>query len=583
MGRTEVRKRGAAFQMLALLGSYPQLICMLGAGVLCTARDLACAVTLAHATDVLLGGEGEIFSALLWMTIAMFGGAFTLALYNFCTERYTAFAHRKIMNDIYQKLPDFSLSWLQEQDSGKLLSVCSEDVEKLVRWAGAVPSNIFRQAVYLAGALGYALSCHALLTVIIFPVVVLMMPALDLISRPLKTLSESQRKEAAKSVSQMQEVLSDPEFVKAYSLEALLEERMEDALGQRRKLEQKGAIYQQILSGVSMIGSYLPGFLAAGAGLFFILRGELTPGFLVSFVQMVVQRFRFTIPNMAGMFSATRETVPSANRLLAFFNAPSERTSGEEGLMESAQEEEAVFSVSDLVFSYQEGVKVLDGVSFHVNRGETVALVGASGGGKSTLLKLLLGIYEPQQGEITCLGRTLSRWKPEALRELIAPVFQDTFLFPATLRENICGREKGRELALWEALENAGLAAFVRSLPKGPDTPVGERGTSLSGGQRQRLALARAFYKNTPILFFDEPTSALDTVTENQFQESYRRLRQGKTAIVVAHRLKTIREADRIYVLEQGKIVQEGSHRELIAVPGAYRRLYENQAKGEER
>lgn len=583
MDLTEIKKKGATFQMLALLGSYPQLICMFGAGVLCTLRDLACAVTLAYATDVLLGREGDIFLAILWMALAMFGGAFTSALCSYCTEQYTAFAHKKIMNDIYTRLPRLSLSWLSEQESGKLLSTCSEDVEKLLRWATRVPPNIFRQAVYLAGAVGYALSQHVTLTVIIFPVVILMMPVLDFISRPLKRVSEGQRKQAAASVSQMQEFLADPEFVKSYSLEELLEERMEDALERRKKLEQQAGIYQQILDGVSIIGSYLPGFLAAGAGVFFIIRGELTAGFLVSFVQMVVQRFSFTIPSMARMFSATRESIPSANRLLSFLNAPLERENGEREPLEGALKEQAVvFSVSDLSFAYREGTQVLDGVSLHVKKGETVALVGSSGGGKSTLLKLMLGVYEPQGGEITCLGRPLSDWNPAALRELIAPVFQDAFLFPATLRENICGQQEGEDKVLWEALENAGLAAFVQSLPKGLDTLVGERGTTLSGGQRQRMTLARAFYKNTPILFFDEPTSALDSVTESQFQETYHRLKQGRTTIVVAHRLKTIREADRIYVLEGGKIVQEGTHRELIAAQGAYRRLYESQARREE-
>lgn len=583
MVTTQIKKKGAAFQMLALLGGYPQLICMFGAGVLCTVRDLACAVTLAHATDVLLGAEGDIFRAILWMALAMFGGAFTSALYNYCTEQYTAFAHRKLMNDIYTKLPGISLSWLSEQESGRLLSTCSEDVEKLLRWAARVPPNLFRQAVYIVGAVGYALSQHVLLTVIIFPVVVLMMPVLDVISRPLKKVSEGQRKQAARSLSQMQEMLADPEFVKSYGLEEVLKERMEGALEQRKKLEQKGSVYQQTLTGISIMGSYLPGFLAAGAGVFFILRGELTAGFLVSFVQMVVQRFSYTIPNIAGMFSATRENIPSADRLLSFLNAPQERENGEQELPKGAfGEQEEVFSVSDLCFAYREGTKILDGVSLHVKKGETVALVGGSGGGKSTLLKLLLGVYEPQKGEIVCLGRPLSDWNPGALRELIAPVFQDAFLFPATLKENICGQQEGEEQAVWEALENAGLASFVRSLPQGLDTPVGERGTSLSGGQRQRMTLARAFYKNTPILFFDEPTSALDSVTESRFQETYQRLKQGRTTIVVAHRLKTIRDADRIYVLENGRIVQEGTHRELIGVQGAYQRLYESQERGEE-
>ena len=161
-------------------------------------------------------------------------------------------------------------------------------------------------------------------------------------------------------------------------------------------------------------------------------------------------------------------------------------------------------------------------------------------------------------------------------------MFQDAFLFPATVEENICGKScetEEEKQRVWKALEDAGLTQAIQEMPAGLKTKVGERGASVSGGQRQRMTIARAFYKDAPILLLDEPTSALDTVTEEQLQKSLAKLQKGRTTVVVAHRLKTIREADRIYVLDGGRVVQTGTHKELFAVEGAYRRLYEAQAK----
>lgn len=241
-----------------------------------------------------------------------------------------------------------------------------------------------------------------------------------------------------------------------------------------------------------------------------------------------------------------------------------------------------IFSFKNVSFAYPDKDKAIDNISFEINKGETVALVGSSGCGKSTILKLILGFYEAQEGEIHVFGRRMQEWNLSALRETISVVFQDLFLFPVSIRENLIAvKPDVTEEELKNAINSAELDGFIAELPKGIETIMGERGVNVSGGQRQRLTIARAFLRNSPILLLDEPTSALDSVTEAGLQRSLNRLSEGRTTIVVAHRLKTIRNADRIFVMEKGKIVQVGTHEELISMEGAYKRLYQQQSEEE--
>lgn len=240
--------------------------------------------------------------------------------------------------------------------------------------------------------------------------------------------------------------------------------------------------------------------------------------------------------------------------------------------------------ISGAEFSYDvraDGAsKTLDGVSLVVERGKTAALVGESGGGKSTIVKLILGFYQLNSGAIGVLGRPLSDYTLRELRESIAYVPQDAYLFAASIRENIrYGRLDADDEEIVEAAKRAYAHAFIMALPNGYDTIVGERGESLSGGQRQRIAIARAFIRNAPILLLDEATSALDAESEQLVQKGIEALMGGRTTLVIAHRLSTIEHADRIYVINGGRVCECGRHAELLAQGGAYRRLAELSAR----
>jgi ABC-type multidrug transport system fused ATPase/permease subunit len=266
-------------------------------------------------------------------------------------------------------------------------------------------------------------------------------------------------------------------------------------------------------------------------------------------------------------------SLQNARRLFELLDQPMEEQDAPDAVeLQSAQGQ---VRIDGLTFGYRPGQPVLHGVTIEAKAGELVALVGPSGGGKTTILNLILRFYDPWSGTIRLDGRDIREIRRAALRRQISLVTQDIFLFSGTVRENIqLGRPDATEAEIVEAARAANADGFINALPSGYDTKIGENGMRLSGGQRQRLAIARAILKHAPVLLLDEATSALDTESERQVQVALDRLMTRQTTIVIAHRLSTIVRADRIYVIEDGRVVGVGTHASLIAERGLYADLF---------
>ena len=308
-----------------------------------------------------------------------------------------------------------------------------------------------------------------------------------------------------------------------------------------------------------------------------VSRGAVSLGGLVGFI-LILSKFVDAYTGLPFAMVDASTGMVSVDRVEKILSAE-EEPSGEGCADAVTRAAENVIAFDQVDFSYHENVPVLQGLTFSVKKGENVAFVGESGGGKSTIFRILCGFYEKTGGEYRIFGRPIEEWNREALREQIALVSQNVFLFPTTIAENIAYSKPGttRE-QIEEACKKAQIHEFIQILPEGYETMVGERGAILSGGQKQRIAIARAILKNAPVLLLDEPTSALDVETESEIQEAIRTVMAGRTCITIAHRLSTIQNADRIYVLKQGQIAECGTHEELSATGGAYAAMYGEEA-----
>ncbi|KRA55885.1 ABC transporter ATP-binding protein [Devosia sp. Root635] len=311
------------------------------------------------------------------------------------------------------------------------------------------------------------------------------------------------------------------------------------------------------------------------AGSWLVVQGEMSYGGFVSFL-LLVEVFLRPIDKITGVLESYPKGIAGFRRFTRLIDTEPDIADRKGAAVVSGLKGDIVFQ--DAAFSYEQGRKVLDGLNLVVRAGETLAIVGPSGAGKTTLCSLLPRFYELDSGSISIDGMDIRDMTQTSLRSQIGIVQQDVFLFGGTIRENIAyGQLGANDEAIWDAARRARFDTVIKRLPDGLDTMVGERGVKLSGGQKQRVAIARIFLKNPPILILDEATSALDTATEVAIQRSLAELSEGRTTLVIAHRLATIQHADRIVVIDETGIVEEGSHEALLARDGAYAVLHKAQ------
>ncbi len=501
------------------------------------------------------------------------------AIFTYTAVYCMAFVSERVVvelrNQIMAQLHRLTLAYHQERRTGEAVSRVTSDVSLIQNSLARSLPDIWRDGIITGGIVIMLLSLHwklALVTMVTFPV---LMYAANLYGSRLRRLSRTVQERVANLSAILQESLAGIRIIQAFTMEEHEQERFAQENERSFAAGMRSAKLMALVWPVAEVLLVSGMLVVVWYGSREVMGGRLTPGELVGFlgyIGMISQ----PVNSLVRAFGAWQQALGAADRIFELLDADS--------LVKDPPDPRVLPKVEGRVtyenvsFAYVPDHPVLEDINLMVEPGEIVALVGPSGAGKTSMVNLLPRFYDPTTGVVRLDGVDLRELSLKDLRQRIGLVPQETILFGVSVRENIrYGRFDARDEEIENAAQVANAHDFILGLPDGYDTIIGERGATLSGGQRQRLAIARAVLRSPRLLILDEATSALDTESELLVQEALSRLMQGRTTFIIAHRLSTIRNAHRILVMDGGRIVESGSHTELIKQDGLYRRLYEAQ------
>ena len=543
------------------------------------ALDGAVAMFLKPFMDKVMIDKQPHFSAMIPFLIVGFTivqGALIYASNYFNTwvaQKITIGVKRKL----YAKLLSMDTSYFDKNNSGTILMRYSNDaetaskglVDNMKQFLSKTFSSVSLVCVLLYNSWQLALIAVSVLLFFVYPMSIVRKKMKEILTKTVGNLSYI--------MTIYNETFAGNKTIRSFTLEEEFQHRFHHVTDMSFSLAMKMVKGTNWLSPLMHIIMSIGVALVIGAGSYLIVSGRITSGNFVAFLAALIMLYT-PLKSVGNNYVAIQNSFMAIDRIFAILDLqPSIKDS------QTAKELKEVkkgIAFDHVHFEYVPGREVLHDINLNIPVGNTIALVGNSGGGKTTISALIPRLYEVSKGAIKIDGSDIKNISQKSLRRQIAMVFQDNFLFSGTIRENILlGNGNADEKTIWEALKNACLDEFVKELPQGLDTQIGERGILLSGGQKQRLAIARAFVKNAPVVILDEATSALDNKSERVVQEALDNLMKNRTVIVIAHRLSTVQNADKIVVINDGKIVESGKHDELIKLNGAYAALYSMQFK----
>ncbi|MFL2100521.1 ABC transporter ATP-binding protein [Desemzia sp. FAM 23989] len=477
--------------------------------------------------------------------------------------------------DLYSHLQRQSFRYFDNRETGQLITRLTSDLFEIAEVAHHGPEDIFITIFTLSGAFYMMMQIHTDLAIATFILVPFIAIALAFFNKKMTKVNTRIYKNMGDFSAGIEAAVGGIRVVQAFANEEYESKRFE---GLNQAYRQSKLLFFKML-GISHSYNYLLirliSLFALFFGAYYTIQGEISYGDFIGFI-LLANVFVRPIEKVNTMIESYPKGIAGFKRFAEELDLKPEihdkptavETSGLTGNIE----------YKDVTFSYEGNAPVLEAIDLSIQAGETVAFVGPSGAGKTTICNLLPRFYEIDSGKITIDGYDIQEVTLQSLRDQIGVVQQDVFLFPGTIRENIrYGKLDATEEEIQQAVQLAHLEKAVDSMPEGLDSIVGERGVKLSGGQKQRLSIARMFLKNPPILILDEATSALDTETEQVIQDSLESLAKGRTTLIIAHRLATIKNATRIVVVNEEGIAEQGDHDELIKLNGAYKKLYDVQ------
>ena len=533
---------------------------------------------LDHVLEPLLSGTSKMqiaaAAAMALVLIALIG-----AIASYFANYYTTSVGQWVANDLrtrtYHHLQQLSLSYYDSHETGALLSTVTADVQTIQAFASASTLGILVDLFTISAMLIIMFWLNWDFTLIAVAVTPFMLLLASRFRKAVKKATHEVRKEQSKIVTVVEQGLQSMRVVKAFGRQDLEQEELSEVSKATVEAALKARKIKALLSPIVTVTVALCTAVVLWRGSSLILRGAMTAGALVVFLSYLNMFFK-PVQDLAKMTNTIAQTAVGVERLRAILEADTVIPQRPGARDPGAIKGEIAFE--HVAFGYEADQLVLKDVHFQIKAGETVGLVGTTGGGKSTIVSLIPRFYDTNAGRVLVDGVDIRDFQLQAFRNQIGYVLQETVLFRGTVAENIAyGRAGATQQEIVEAAKLANADEFIVQMPQGYDSLVGDRGDTLSGGQRQRIGIARAVIRDNPILILDEPTAALDTESEKKVMEALERLMKGRTVITIAHRLSTIRDANKIIVLKDGVVAEQGTHEELMAVGGVYAELYQIQ------
>lgn len=478
---------------------------------------------------------------------------------------------RTLRLELFQKLQTLTLRFFDQRALGDLMSRVTNDIDNLNTALAQSVTQIVSSILTVIGVsiAMFTLSWQlAIVTLIIIPLIVF--TTKQIIKRSSKNYAARQR-DLGKLNGYIEEMITGAEVLTLFGREQQTIDTFHQQNENLRNSAQRAEITSGLLGPINNFMNNLGLAVVIGTGAFLAVKSIVTVGIIAAFVTYTRQFFR-PLNQLSNLLNTFQSAIAGAERVFEILDEPSEVADKPNAIKTASLKGDVVFK--QVSFSYEPNKPVLKNIDFHAKAGETFALVGPTGSGKTTIINLLTRFYDVDQGEILIDGHNIEHYQMATIRQRVGVVLQDTYLFSGTIRENIrFGKLDATDEEVVEAAKIANAHHFIKYLPAQYETPVQAGGANLSQGQRQLIAIARAILENADILILDEATSSVDTQTEVDIQKGLQHLMQGRTSFVIAHRLKTIENADQILVIQQGEIVEQGNHQELMQQQGIYRHL----------